>query len=254
MHRAIIILLLVLAACEAEATPLPVTLPTATSPPTAPPPVRYGVVDIALLTGVIPAEIQPYIEAISSPVQPETLNTDFDIIVAPGTWPGAAATTIEIQVALVINTAMAPLNDPALSAIIVDATQQSVNSSALEIPGIITTPNTTASDITLRTRLANTGWPDGFDIAVVMADVPGQTAMLAQFERLGILPRQQAAFSWDQTHLALTHWTGTTRPETWATAEVIPLYRLPVSYQAIPQLDIRFGAAGWPLAEWQALP
>ena len=254
MRRALVLLLLLLAACEPEATPLPVSLPTSTSSPAPPPPIRYGLVNPDLLAAIIPANNPPQIETITDPSATDLLGAQFDIIIAPGSWQEATPTPIEIQVGLVINSELYPLDDPALRLIISDLVRHDSITADLDIPGIRVTPIATSDLRTLRTRLANAGWPDGFDLIVVLADLPGRTPLVDRFTSAGLQIQQARDFAWDSTHLALIRWIGDSPPADWTRADIVTLYSLPVSYQAIPELDITFSPTGWPLARWQAAP
>jgi hypothetical protein len=253
--RYVLILLLLLAGCETKATPLPVSLPTPSPTPGPPPPVRYGVAVPDLLTGVIPLDSPPNIETIAGPVNTDDLGQRFDIIIAPGIWPDAERTPIEIHTALVINTLLPPLDNPALPPVIGQlARPQSL--SELDIPGISFIP--AASDLfALRGQLANAGWPDGFDLTAALPDLPGRAQITGALAVAGIQLRLEPVFSWERTHLALIQWAGDTPPVQWAQVEqveLVRLYSIPVSYWAVPGLEITFTPAGWPVARWSPAP
>lgn len=257
MRVVLVLLLLVLAACEPEATPLPVDPPTATSPPITPTPqaIRYGLAYPDWLAEIAPADQSARITPIDGPADSSLLGTQFDIIVGPGQWPESTPTPIEITVALVINTQLAPLDDPALPPIIRALAHPAAITAALDLPGVMAaTAAPPADDVMLRTQLANAGWPDGFDLIATLPELPGHEQIITQFERAGLHVQLRPVFAWDRTHLTLIRWTGNTIPDAWAAGEIAPLYHIPVSFQASPGFEITFDTSGWPLARWSAAP
>lgn len=247
---------LLVAACEAEATPFPVDLPT---PPTAPPTpavIRYAlaanttntVADMTLL------ERSATITQLTEPVNPAELGTTYDLIAAYGIYPDTARSPASVTYTLLINTALPPLNE------VTNSLLQSLDTvsltAALDIPGAQPIAPETDSRPTLpsiRATLANAGWPDGFNLIVAHDPIPGAEALTVHFSRLNvILNPVPIPDTFARIHLALVTWTATDERDTWIQwagpgAQAIDLFALPISYWAMPDLTITYSPQGWPV-------
>jgi len=241
-------LLLLLGACGPEATPLPVNLPTLPPPsPTAgtPAQLRYAVAPDALpyLTdqdrSLISASAQ-LIPLDSAPADSD-LGARYDLIVALGDLPDGTRTASPLQVDLVVNPALPPLDNPALVDILHRAIDPVKIVAALNMPypGTQAASAQPADPLTLRADLANAGYPDGFDVTVAAA--PGADALAQLLDAVGIETRIVTTAG-EATHLSFT--SGQTPP-----ANAIPLYTIPISYRAVDGLNITFTPSGFPIAQ-----
>lgn len=246
-----------LSACQQPPTPFPVDIPTpatATPSPGAPAPIRYAlapntagaVADRALL------ERSAQVTQLSEPVNLDNLGTQFDLIAAYGSYPDAALSPSTVTLSLVINTALAPLDNPILS----DILQRSIDPAALaarvEIPGVQPVVREAPSLGSLRTELANAGWPDGMDLSLAYENLIAVNALQNTWQPLNIIakpfPLQDLH---GQTHLTLFAWTAPEQRAAFGASDdtiVIDLLTVPISYWAVPGLQIRFSPQGWPLA------
>jgi hypothetical protein len=111
----------------------------------------------------------------------------------------------------------------------------------------------------LRQELANTGWPDGFELTIGNIYAPGALLVAGQLNRVGItsqvLPLEEARIDafleTAQLHLVLVSWPTPKIRDQWAARvgeeNVLDLYSIPISYLAAPDLTITFTPNGWPL-------
>lgn len=263
----ILIILLALAACEAEPTPFPVELPVTPTefiPATEIPPIRYA---LAPNTSGYIAESDYNLVAVAStpeqliePVNLGDLGTRYDIVMAFGDLAEWSRSAVTPQVMLIV--------DPALDEIVPDLTQivrHAINPqtvlASLDVPGAVATgePIAVASDI-LRTQLANLGRPDGVRLIMGHMPMPGIPVITRQLAAANI-EAQSLALTTDQIHtafsegriqLALVTWTLPEQQQQWrdlfGAQYTLDLYDLPISYRALPELIISFTPGGWPLA------
>ena len=244
----ILALLLLICACGPEATPLPVNLPTLPPPsPTAgtPAPLRYAVAPGVLpyLTdqdrGLISASAQ--LIPLDAAPAPDDLGARYDIIVALGDLPDGTRASSPLQVDLVINASLSPLDNPKLVDILRRAIdpQKIVAALNMPYPGTQTAAAQVDNALTLRADLANAGYPDGFDVTVAAA--PGADALAQLLDALGIETRLVTTAG-EPTHLAFV--SGQTPP-----TNAVPLYTIPISYRAVDGLNITFTPSGFPIAQ-----
>jgi hypothetical protein len=217
-------------------------------------PIRYalaantaqGVADMTLL------ERSAQVTTLSGTLNPTDLGEKFEIIAAYGTYTDATQSPTSVNYALVINIGLTPLDS------IANLLPQSIDPASitelLGIPGAQPfSKDITMSQTTLRTELANTGWPDGIDILFANDQAVGVDATSTYFARSGLrlipVPRQS---SMNHTHLALVSWTTDDERQGWvewagADSPMIDLFTLPISYWAIPDLTITYSPQGWPV-------
>ena len=253
------LLLACLSACEPEATPFPVDIPTpatATPTPGAPAPVRYAlapntldaVADRALL------ESSAQVTQLSEAVHLDDLGTQFDIIAAYGTYPDATPSPSVVTLSLLINTSLSPLDNPALAGILQRGADPAALIAQLDIPGLQAVPGDVTSQSTLRAELANAGWPDGIDLSLAYENVIAVNALQAYWQALNIhlnaFPLQDLS---GQTHLTLFVWTTPEQRAAFAGTDssVIDLLTMPISYWAVPGLQISYSPQGWPIVTRQ---
>lgn len=251
-----------LAACEPEATPMPVIPPTSAPPtptPGAPQPIRYAITaeTAALIPDLTDLEAAADLTLLTEPLAPADFDGRYAIIAAYGDQPGWTRAPVVPQVALVINPAAPPLDTPELAAALRLALFPDELSAALNIPGAEAAALNSATRTSIREQLANAGYPDGFDVRLAAA-APGADAVVAQLAALHIgaqrvdLPAGDiaAALAAGQIHAALVVWAGAER-DSWTAQvgadNVIDLYTLPISYWTIEGLSITFTEAGFPI-------
>ncbi len=265
MRRFLFAILILFAACTPEATPFPVNLPetpTTTPPPTIPPPVRYAlaantegfIADMDMIAAV------GQVEQLADNGNDAELGVQYDIVAAYGDWSGWTRSTVMPHVSLVINTALTPLDNSLLANIVRRSIDPQAVVNTLDIPGAAADVVETSAPHTLRTELANLGWPDGFELAVGYVYTPGVFEISRQLKASSIENRPllmgsedvRAAIEAGRLHLALVMWTTQEERETWESlvgdANVIDLYIAPISYHALPELSITFTPGGWPIA------
>ncbi len=256
----LVAILLLLSACEPTATPFPVDIPptptTTPVPGALPTQIRYALA--ANTAGFVPdldlIAASGSIEQLTEDPNPADIGERFDLIAAYGKWPGAAESPVLSRVALVINSTLPPFDDPA----VINAVRRAVDPAGilatLEIPGAEASPLDTAAAITLRTELANAGWPDGFDAILAYTPIPGIAEITSQLAAVGIIgqPTSLSNSTWEHTHIAIITWTSPEQRAEWVERagdeNVIDLFTLPISYWAAPDLSITFTSGGWPIA------
>lgn len=249
------LLLTWLCACQPEATPFPVDIPTpatATPTPGAPAPIRYALAPdmLALVTDHSPVESSVQITQLTEPVDLDTLGSQFDLIVAYGSYPDATPSPGIVTLSLAINTTVAPLDNPALAEWLQRALNPAALAAAINIPGIQGFPHEAVPLSTLRAALANAGWPDGLDLSLAYDNGIIVNALQTQLQALNLqvnaFPLQDLA---GPTHLTLFAWT---TPEQRANRtgdqSVVDLLTVPISYWAVPGLQITYSPQGWPIA------
>jgi hypothetical protein len=237
---------MLICACEPEATPLPVNLPTLPPPsPTAgtPAPLRYAVAPNALAylsdadRSLMSASAQ-IIPLDAAPVA-EDLGAHYDIIVALGDLPDSMQTASPLELELVVNPSLPPLDNPKLVDILRRAIDPQKIVAALNIPGAQASGVQPSDPLTIRTDLANAGYPDGFDVTVAAA--PGADALAQLLDAVGIETRIVTTAG-EATHLTLV--SGQSPP-----ANAMPLLTMPISYRAVDGLKLTFTPSGFPIAQ-----
>ena len=124
-----------------------------------------------------------------------------------------------------INSALPPLDDPALVEIVGHAA------------------NASADAPTLRRDLANAGYPDGFDLTLASRYAPGADALEQQLNALNLQTRITTNPD-EAAHLILT-----TAPTESEAQNAISLLTIPIHYRTIEGLSITFTPSGYPIAE-----
>lgn len=260
MRRLVILgLIALLAGCEQTPTPFPVDIPTATtavSAASAPQHIRYALAPNIAGTRQTDSAGDPRIEMIqlSDPINLETLGSQYDIIVTYGAYDDSVPSPTLINYALLINTTLSPLDDPKIAAVVRQVVNPASLTTGLDIPDVRIAEHETQSKAALQTALANAGWPDGFDLSFGHdSDLLALTEIHEQFGALNIrLGDQPLTNDFASYHLALVTWTTPSERSVWTdllTSEddLIELFGLPISYWAVPGLNVSFGPQGWPV-------
>src|SRR5512145_2156078 len=149
-----------LTACEPEPTPFPVDVPLAETAVLTPPPAvtleatsaAPGVVRYALAantTGLV-ADLpllaaSAQVETLTEPVNPADLGLRYDLIAAYGDLPGSARSPVMPHVALIINPAAPPLDNPELVAVIRRSLNPNEMLETLNLPGAVPEPAETVT-------------------------------------------------------------------------------------------------------------
>jgi hypothetical protein len=254
-----VIVSLLLTGCEATPTPFPVDIPvepSATPIPTHERVIRYGLASNTREQVMDLAEIQAVAEVVylNAPPDPQTLGTDYDLIVAYGKWDGAQQSPAPLNISLLINPNMPPLDNPTLAEVL----QQGINPSALQ-NAILHGEAPVFTDLhrELRTVLANAGYPDGFELRLAHHAVPGVQALSQHLSLINIdlthWALNEDLWAGQQAHLALVGWTDRATRDTWAQAIPdsyhIDLISLPISYWVLEDLPITFTTNGFPIPQ-----
>jgi hypothetical protein len=259
-----IILIICLAGCEATATPLPAVLPPTSTPvpiPTLPPPVRYAFTanTVGYVESLDVIEKTGLIDKLGDNTTDMGVLAGYDIVVTLGRIEGWAQSPIFPHVALVLNTSLAPLDSPLAA----DAVRRSIDPTAIAsqfgIAGLEPAPLTPLDPITIRTQLANGGFPDGIDLILRHQTFPGVPQFIDQWGASGVRVQEATATRADmadlygqkRAHLFLIGWYTPEERQTWedrvGAENMIDLYSLPISYQAASDLDVTFTDDGFPL-------
>lgn len=239
---------LLAAACEPEATPLPVILPTLPSAATATPlpetqPLRYALApDVA---NFLSADDERLISAdalilpLDAPPTTDALGTDYEILVALSAFPESSEAPAPLRVVLRLNTALAPLDDPEIAAIVRQAVNPQTFASALGFP--TEQSGDTPAPETLRASLANAGYPDGFDLTLATDFTADAETIMQNLSALRLEVRLATAD--EDAHLTLTSAPSSAE----SSSEIIELLTVPIYYSAVPGLDVKFTPAGFPI-------
>lgn len=252
----IIILSLILVACEAQATPVgSISTPTETPEPvvTAAAQLRYGL--YANVVGFVQDMDIISESALVELMSAESNLSDYDVVVAYGVYDGWQQSPVKHHVSMIINPNVAPLNDEAIAGILRQAFDSQSILSILNIPRTLLGNAQAISASETKIRLANADYPDGFVLTMAVDNVPALEAIAAQFtERnidLHIVESETDSLSNNRAHLLLTLWTQDSQRATWVEQvgeqNVIGLFDLPISYIASDDLTISFTENGWPI-------
>jgi hypothetical protein len=250
-------LLVCLAACEAQATPIAfvadateqaeAAMPMATNPPN----LRYGL--FANTEGYVRDLTELESRASVETFYDSSRFADYDIVAAYGVFEGWEVSPISQHLALVINANLAPLDDESIRALIPQAIDSQSLITELGINGMQANALSVLPSATIRTSLANAGYPDGFQLTVAASALPGLGTILAQFNasNISIQLIEADTIADNRAHLLLISWTDEAERAEWISqvgeSNFVELYRLPISYLAKDGIQIEFSENGWPL-------
>lgn len=262
-----IILCILGAGCETQATPLPAVLPptpTEAPLPTLPPPIRYAFtantagyvqeLDVIRQTGLVEQLTDNNIEA--------EIIAGYDVVVTYGTvdQPGWARSPVTPHVALLMNSSLPPLHEPEIQTLIQRAMNPQAVVETLAIAGAAADPANPADSLTLRNALANAGYPDGLDLVLAFGTFPGVGLLADQLATAGfritplaVTPETAAEiFEARRAHLLLVIWTTPAERAAWAALAgddfMMDLYAFPISYRAASGLTLTYTPGGFPIA------
>lgn len=276
-------LLLCLSACGPQATPFPVNLSASMTSDAgsmggnggleaaevngeseisevAFVPIRYALADNTRNVPIDYATLGTALQIVQldAPADAATVGSMYDIIVAYGDLPGGTRSPTMHHMMLVINPALI-INEPAVLEVLRHIVNPAAITAVLNAPGTepAAFPSITAS--AARLELANAGRPDGIDLLVGYSGMPGGLIASEQLRaagfnvRLLLLEVDQLADALreGQLHVALIHWTQPEEHAAWVAqfgeANVIELFTLPISYLAVPEIQVTFNREGWPV-------
>ena len=260
--RVWLLALALLAACEPDATPLPAFVAATTTPAPAtatPGPLRYALTSDTGGSVAEMALLQASAEVVTLGADEAAELGSYALLAGYGDRPGWARSPVTPRVSLAIGARRTPLDSDAMAEMIVNGLDAAALVAAGGIGG--SEPLSVASAApTTRTTLANAGWPDGFDVTLGDAGLPGAEAAAAQLTALGLrvtrvrLPPDELvpALADGRANLVLIAWTDEAARQALAeavgAARVVDLYTLPIAFQAADGLRLTFTPGGWPLA------
>jgi hypothetical protein len=246
------------AGCAPPPTPFPVT-PVVTRPPTAAPltsgespalatraPVRYGV--LPGTEDYLPATLRETanVEVLTN----LSVASDYDVLVGFGVVDGWQTSPTVMQLALIVNEALPPLDVPEIAAVVRAAAHPAPVVESLGFPGLnvlAPTPDMNAN----REALANAGYPAGIVLHGRAVDLPGAADVLAGLRASNVEVRLTPQ-STTPPHVEVILWRHeserATLVETHGAANVINLYTLPISYTLNDDLLTTFTDDGWIVA------
>ncbi|MFQ3568597.1 MAG: hypothetical protein SNJ59_16550 [Aggregatilineales bacterium] len=248
---------LAISACGPEPTPLPVDLPAPTSTPATAAETRtYTLAIEARLLPLIPEADLRAATRSSEVVRVETAldsqtNAAVDLLVGLGDFPGSTQTRLAIPLWLGINSETAPLDQDVLAARLYEMLNTIDLREAL--PGAVQSSLiATVDPFQIRNDLANSGFPDGFALSLVVNNAPGAEAIAGALQHYGIDVRiaphtNGTAYSDSALILFIDVHDHAQMTQRFGNAAIVELARLPVSYRAAPGLTIALTENGWPL-------
>ncbi len=254
-----------LSACEPEPTPMPVDVPMIDTP-TAPADAHTGRIEpiqYVLLPNTLNAV--PDLELIQSAGNVTQLTEmsaempEYDIAVQYGLADGWTRSEYLPTIALVIAPESPLFENDAVTEVIRRSINPNQVIAGLDITGAAALPVDADAPDDLRTRLANTGYPDGIALTMGVGYVPGAAQVIAQMEAANLEIRDmlltaheiQDAFASQRIQAALVSWTQPVERDEWVQrygeAQVLDLYTVPLSYLAADGLNIDLTPGGFPL-------
>ena len=245
---------IVLIACESQSTPIasistPTDVPQTTSVPI--PELRYGVA----------GSLAQYLTNSSEFTNFEVLGSsssvdDFDLVIAYGVYDGWQQSPQSHHVSLAINANLPPLDNSALLELIPRMIDAQALISEIQISGIQQTRAQSPENVgTVRTILANAGYPDGFQLVLATNTSFALDGLVAQFGLrsvdLRVTEMSNVSISDNQAHLVLLLWTQISEHEELVSQlgeeNIIDLFTLPISYTTPNGLSVDFSENGIPI-------
>lgn len=265
MRRLVIFAALVLfTGCEAQATPFAAAAPTDVEdadggePPTAPPPLRYGI-DAATLPYVREIdELRTYglVETIDDMSQAPA---GYDIVAGYGLREGWQQSPVTVQVSLLIDTSLPPLDNPPIAAAVLASVAPQPVAEAAGFTGVMPGEHQSDPPTQVRTQLANLGYPDGISLTLSGEDSPGLAALMTAFDARNIHirriehgPGTNADQPPTRSHLLIFTWTRDDERQKmidrFRSSVVVDLLTIPISYTVGgPTVRVDFTESGFPI-------
>ncbi len=242
--------------CEAQSTPIaaistPTDVPQTTSTSIPIPELRYGVAGNLAQTMDNLGDY-PNFEALDSTSSID----DFDLVVAYGTYDGWQQSPHSHYISLAVNPNLPPLGNPTLLDLVSQMIDTQALISAIDIRGIQQTRVQSPENIgTVRTILANAGYPDGVQLVLASNTGFALDELIAQFAvrsiDLRLMDMSESGFDDNQAHLALFLWTRDNERDVLASQvgdeNIIDLFTLPISYIARDDIAVDFSENGIPI-------
>lgn len=259
--------LMLINACQPDATPVPNLAPPTDTPDTSETlaaPVRYVLGTNAQNMNSINALLSEsgLVIPASGLNEESQLGVDYDIFADYGFIDGWSQSPVIPTISLVINPNITPLTDDNIANIIRNGVDGVRIINSTNISGTIPLAVSSIQLSSLKTEFANMGYPDGFELQLHIAEIPNSGAIVAELNNLNIdlnststnLETIAQQLVENRLHLALIKWHTVSEKAVWTSAvgenNVIDLYQLPISYLANPSLTITFADNGFPLASY----
>jgi hypothetical protein len=251
--------LLLTIGCEPEATPIAIiTTPTATPIPeaTIPPPIRYALADNVegFMRDREQIEAVAIVEQLGDDGRSDVVAESYDMVVSLGIIEGWQIAPQRLRVGIAINTILAPLDD----AYIIEALRSAFISadlvSEIALVGIETqtTPDTSAPT-TIRTQLANMGFPDGFALRMGGDDILAESALISHLRQANFTLERSTTDSTSSAHLWLLLGGNDAQWSAWeaqyGAENILYLYDIPLSYRVKDNVVVDFTAHGFPIPQ-----
>lgn len=249
---------LLLGGCIAQPTPFPVT-PIQTKEAATPAPeqtngeiipalplLQYGILPNAL--DFFPYEQFKSMDIEIKPISDLSDPEKFDVMTGYGIYDGWTRAPVRITpLSIVMNTTIAPLNDPEIANVMRSVIPSSHIVEQLDISGI-TILAAEVDSKTTREALANMGYPDGFTIYGSVANLPGINLIIEALASANItLVVVDDEVPLANLHISIQQLDETTR-QTYDQNQIIDLFTLPISYIARDNIQTTFTADGWVIA------
>lgn len=260
-----LIVIVAVVSCQPEATPVAnVALPTPTEDiiATQPPLIRYVLGEHVQNNAQLREQISENgtIIPFSSLTEESVPGSDYDVIISYGSIDGWTQSPVLPTVSLVINPRFAPLDDDVIANLIRNSIDTTAIVNNMAINGTIPLASSAIPADSLRTELANMGYPDGFHLQMATDSIPQIFAVESQLSAINIETNPTIRSSAEifsgiensRLHLAIILWYTVSDKSRWTTLvgenNVIDLYQLPISYLATPDLSISIADNGFPIA------
>lgn len=244
----------ILVGCEAQSTPIaaistPTDVPQATNIPI--PELRYGVA----------GNLAEYMDNSSDYPNFEVLDStspidDFDLVVAYGTYDGWQQSPHSHHISLAVNPNFPPLDNPTLLDLVPQMIDTQALISAIDISGIQETRVQSPDNIgTVRTSLANAGYPDGVQLVLATDTTFALDEFINLFAirsiDLRLIDMSDSGFDDNQAHLTLFLWVQDNERDVLASQvgdeNIIDLFTIPISYITPDDIAVDFSENGIPI-------
>ena len=261
LHLLWILCLFMLVGCEAQATPI-AAVDVATLAPaefievTQPPPLRYGIADHTLPYVSDIEQIREVALVETMPPNPDL--TLYDVALAYGIYEGWQQAPMSHQVALIINTHLAPMDNADIPTLVRQALNPQAIADNTGVTGLLVSASETLPASQIRNTLANMGYPDGFRLTLAMQPVPASQTIVEQLSNANLeittteIHSMQEAIEIlanNRAHLLLLFWQNDSQRSQWVERvganAIIDLYTLPISYVEKEGISISFSESGW---------
>ncbi|MDX2078337.1 MAG: hypothetical protein SFZ02_18035 [bacterium] len=248
-------------ACEGQATPFPAQIASPTpdesviantpASATQAPTIRYAI--DPSLTGIFINEDDSYqIIPMTTPLLTTDLGISYDVAIRLGDADGWLRSPMPLTIGLLLR----PSAD--FVDILWRATDPTTFIDGFGINGVLALHDGTTPYTVVRTDMANLGKPDGFTVNMGILGIIGENALRAQFGTFFIetrsipisLDNRLIALQTGEIDLMLVSWFTDSEKSEWVALvgeeNLLPLFTVPISYIARPDLTISLSPQGLP--------